>query len=141
MEDDVEVELELEKQLALAHELFPTWPKVMHIILCHHPDNTLYLQSGLPPNWWQLNGNENTDPRDDQGGGGGGEGEATDHAHYQHQCSPSNIGPVPAHIWLRSYNRLQSHVPPNIMSDPSVTNILYDQLKAWSRSPFSIESQ
>ena len=28
MEDDVEVELELEKQLALAHELFPTWPKV-----------------------------------------------------------------------------------------------------------------
>ena len=24
MEDDVEVELELEKQLALAHELFPT---------------------------------------------------------------------------------------------------------------------
>ena len=29
MEDDVEVELELEKQLALAHELFPTWPKVV----------------------------------------------------------------------------------------------------------------
>ena len=31
MEDDVEVELELEKQLALAHELFPTWPKVSDI--------------------------------------------------------------------------------------------------------------
>ena len=76
----------------------------MHIILCHHPqsDITFSLQSGLPPNWWQLNGNEGTDPREDQGGGGGGGGsgecEATDHAHYQHQCSPSNMGPLPAHI-------------------------------------------
>ena len=53
MEDDVEVELELEKQLALAHELFPTWPKV-----CQAPTQSrkpiVYFQSGLPPNWWQL---------------------------------------------------------------------------------------
>ena len=37
MEDDVEVELELEKQLALAHELFPaTWQK-----------------SAPDPSWWR----------------------------------------------------------------------------------------
>ena len=73
MEDDVEVELELEKQLALAHELFPAgWPK-----------------EGLPPNWWQL-------AADNQPNGNDGEGREEDKSHYL--SVNTNSGPGPAHI-------------------------------------------
>lgn len=96
MEDDVEVELELEKQLALAHELFPTWPK-----------------SGLPPNWWQVNGDTDQNEKEitvefsrdevaenngiENGINGVSQADSSDHNKY-HKYSPLNIGPVPAHI-------------------------------------------
>ena len=84
MEDDVEVELELEKQLALAHELFPTgWPK-----------------AGLPPNWWQLAKDSQTKDNDDINTSQGGETkqapETRDKSHYL-QVS-AHTGPGPAHI-------------------------------------------
>ena len=84
MEDDVEVELELEKQLALAHELFPTgWPK-----------------AGLPPNWWQLAKDSQTKENDGINTSQGGETkqppETKDKSHYL-QVS-AHAGPGPAHI-------------------------------------------
>ena len=87
MEDDVEVELELEKQLALAHELFPTgWPK-----------------AGLPPNWWQLakdsQGNDNDDginTTSQAGETGKVSPDGRDKSHYLQVTT--NQGPGPAHI-------------------------------------------
>ena len=87
MEDDVEVELELEKQLALAHELFPTgWPK-----------------AGLPPNWWQLAKDSQGSEKDDgihTTGQAGETGKVSpdgrDKSHYL-QVS-AHQGPGPAHI-------------------------------------------
>ena len=82
MEDDVEVELELEKQLALAHELFPTgWPK-----------------AGLPPNWWQLakdnQAKENDGINTSQGGEPKVAPDSRDKSHYLKVTT----GPGPAHI-------------------------------------------
>ena len=78
MEDDVEVELELEKQLALAHELFPTgWPK-----------------AGLPPNWWQLAKDNQAKENDGINTSQGGAPDARDKSHYLKVTT----GPGPAHI-------------------------------------------
>ena len=86
MEDDVEVELELEKQLALAHELFPTgWPK-----------------AGLPPNWWQLAKDNQAKEAENLNTNQVGEaklgGDPRDKSHYL-KVAP-NLGPGPAHIWV-----------------------------------------
>lgn len=83
MEDDVEVELELEKQLALAHELFPTWPK-----------------SGLPPNWWQLN-EEQTDTNfklDNYFNGEGGDRFNEESNEAEMHLNGNRIGTTPTHI-------------------------------------------
>ena len=85
MEDDVEVELELEKQLALAHELFPAgWPK-----------------EGLPPNWWQLAADNQPSGNDELSSNQGREmarvhPEGEDKSHYL--SVNTNVGPGPAHI-------------------------------------------
>ena len=75
--------------------------------------NIFSFQSGLPPNWWQVNGDTDQNEKEitvefsrdevaenngiENGINGVSQADSSDHNKY-HKYSPLNIGPVPAHI-------------------------------------------